>query len=66
MTRPTKCFSNKIENQAHTVAIHFVHHNFSRIHQTLRRRSASRLPGELELPIMSEALEEMADVIDSI
>ena len=36
MTRLTNAFSKKIENQAHAVAIHFMHYNFCRIHQTLR------------------------------
>ena len=36
MTRLTNAFSKKIENQAHAVAMHFMHYNFARIHQTLR------------------------------
>jgi IS1 family transposase len=36
MTRLTNTFSKKIENQAHAVALHFMHYNFARIHQTLR------------------------------
>jgi len=36
MTRLTNGFSKKIENQAHAVALHFMHYNFARIHQTLR------------------------------
>lgn len=36
MTRLTNGFSKKIENQAHAVALHFMHYNFCRIHQTLR------------------------------
>jgi hypothetical protein len=35
-TRPTNAFSKKVENHAHSVAIHFTHYNFVRIHQTLR------------------------------
>jgi hypothetical protein len=35
-TRLTNAFSKKIENHAHNVAIHFMHYNFCRIHQTLR------------------------------
>jgi IS1 family transposase len=35
-TRLTNAFSKKIENHAHSVAIHFMHYNFVRIHQTLR------------------------------
>ena len=29
-------FSKKIENHAHAVALHFMHYNFCRIHQTLK------------------------------
>jgi hypothetical protein len=29
-------FSKKVENHAHNVAVHFMHHNFCRVHQTLR------------------------------
>jgi hypothetical protein len=36
MTRLTNAFSQKLENQAHAVALHFMHCNFCRIHQTLR------------------------------
>jgi IS1 family transposase len=35
-TRLTNAFSKKIENHAHNVAIHFMHYNFCRVHQTLR------------------------------
>jgi IS1 family transposase len=35
-TRLTNGFSKKIENHAHSVAIHFAHYNFCRVHQTLR------------------------------
>jgi hypothetical protein len=35
-TRLTNAFSKKIENLRHSVAIHFMHYNFCRVHQTLR------------------------------
>lgn len=35
-TRLTNAFSKKIENHLHAVALHFMHYNFCRIHQTLR------------------------------
>ncbi len=34
-TRLTNAFSKKIENLGHAVALHFVHYNFCRRHQTL-------------------------------
>jgi IS1 family transposase len=35
-TRLTNGFSKKLENLGHAVALHFMHYNFARIHQTLR------------------------------
>ena len=35
-TRLTNAFSKKLENHAYAVALHFMHYNFCRIHQTLR------------------------------
>lgn len=35
-TRLTNAFSKKLENHKHAAAIHFLHYNFCRIHQTLR------------------------------
>jgi len=35
-TRLTNAFSKKVENLACAVALHFMHYNFCRIHQTLR------------------------------
>lgn len=35
-TRLTNAFSKKVENLAHAVALHFMHYNFVRIHQSLR------------------------------
>ncbi|HEY4013452.1 MAG TPA: DDE-type integrase/transposase/recombinase [Polyangiaceae bacterium] len=35
-TRLTNGFSKKVENLEHAVAIHFMHYNFCRVHQTLR------------------------------
>jgi IS1 family transposase len=35
-TRLTNAFSKKIENHAHSVALHFLWYNFGRIHRTLR------------------------------
>jgi hypothetical protein len=35
-TRLTNGFSKKVENHAHAIAIHYMHYNFCRVHQTLR------------------------------
>jgi predicted metalloenzyme YecM len=35
-TRLTNGFSKKVENLAHAVALHLMHYNFVRIHQSLR------------------------------
>ena len=35
-TRLTNGFSKKAENHGYSVAIHFMHYNFARIHQSLR------------------------------
>ena len=35
-TRLTNGFSKKVENLAHSVAFHYMHYNFAKIHKTLR------------------------------
>ena len=35
-TRLTNAFSKKLENHAHSVALHYMHYNFARLHKTLR------------------------------
>jgi IS1 family transposase len=35
-TRLTNGFSKKVENLQHAVALHFMHYNFCRVHQTIR------------------------------
>jgi hypothetical protein len=36
-TRLTNASSRKVENLAHAVSLHYMHHNFARPHQTLTR-----------------------------
>ena len=36
MTRLTNAFSKKVEYLEHAVALHFMHYNFCRVHQSLR------------------------------
>ena len=35
-TRLTNAFSKKLANHGHAIALHFMHYNFCRVHQTLR------------------------------
>jgi hypothetical protein len=35
-TRLTNGFSKKIQNHEHAIALHYMHYNFARVHQTLR------------------------------
>lgn len=60
MTRLTNGFSKKIENQAHAVALHFMHYNFCRIHQTLRITP----PMEAGIADHVWGLEEISNLLD--
>ena len=42
-TRKTSAFSKKLTNHALAVALHFLHYNFIRIHQSLRMTPAMAL-----------------------
>lgn len=60
-TRLTNAFSKKVENHAHSVAIHTMHYNFVRIHQTLRcspAMAAGVTPKLWELTDMVQVLED--------
>lgn len=60
-TRLTNAFSKKIENHGHAVALHYMHYNFCRIHQTLRVTPA------MEAGVSDHVwtLEEVVSLLDS-
>lgn len=60
-TRLTNGFSKKVENHEHTIAIHYMHYNFGRIHKSLRVTPA------IEAGISDHVLtlEEIAKLADS-
>jgi IS1 family transposase len=60
-TRLTNAFSKKIENHGHAVALHYMHYNFCRVHQTLRVTPA------MEAGITDHVwiIEEVVDLLDT-
>jgi IS1 family transposase len=60
-TRLTNAFSKKLENHRHAVAIHYMHYNFCRVHQTLRVTPA------MEAGISDHVwtIEELVSILDS-
>ncbi|MDI6448049.1 IS1 family transposase [Anaerobaca lacustris] len=59
-TRLTNGFSKKVENLSYAVALHFVHYNFCRIHQSLRMTPAMKAKVTDHL----WDLDELVDLID--
>lgn len=61
-TRLTNAFSKKIENHAHSVALHFMWYNFGRVHKTLRVTPA------MEAGITDHVwtLEDVAALVDNL
>jgi hypothetical protein len=55
----TNAFSKKVENHEAAVALHFVHYNFARIHQTLRVTPAM----EARISDHVWSLEEIVDLL---
>jgi hypothetical protein len=49
MTRLTNAFSKKVENLAAAVALHYMHYNFARPHQSL---------GKLPTPAMAAGISD--------
>jgi hypothetical protein len=60
-TRLTNEFSKKLENHAAAVAIHYMHYNFCRVHQTLRVTAAM----EAGLSDHVWSIEEVVALIDA-
>jgi IS1 family transposase len=58
-TRLTNAFSRKIENHAHSVALHYMHYNFCRIHKT-PRTSPAMAAG------VTNKLWSISDVVDMV
>jgi len=61
-TRPTNGFSKKIENLAAAVALHFMHYNFARPHQTLTKANRGRITA----PAMAAGLASRPRVLEEI
>ncbi len=59
-TRLTNAFSKKIDNHAHSVALHFMHYNYCRVHKTLRVTPAM----EAGLSDHIWSLEELAGLLE--
>jgi len=60
-TRLNNAFSRKAENQAHAVAIYFMHYNFVRIHQTLRCTPATAAGVTAKLWELSDMVKVLED-----
>jgi len=56
LTRLTNVFSKKVEMHAHSVALHFMHYNFVKIHSTLRTTPARAAD-------VTDRLWEIADLV---
>jgi hypothetical protein len=54
-TRLTNAFSKKVENHEHALALHFLHYNFCRIHQTHKMTPAMAM-GLADHPWMLEEI----------
>jgi len=58
--RLTNAFSKKLANHMHALSIYFMHYNFVRIHQTLRRTPAM----EAKVTERLWSLEDMVRIVD--
>jgi len=57
LTRLTNALNKKLANHAHAMALHFLYHNFVRIHKTLRT-SLAMAAG------VTKRLGEIGDIVD--
>lgn len=62
-TRLTNAFSKKVENHAHSVALHFMHYNFCRKHRSLRMTPAMAA-GVVDAPVTIEDIVQMVEASD--
>jgi hypothetical protein len=60
-TRLTNAFSKKVVNHQHALALHYMHYNFCRIHQTLRVTPAM----EAGVAYHVWSIKEMVNLLDS-
>src|SRR5205085_427208 len=61
-TRLTNAFSKKVENLAHAVALHFMHYNFCRPHQSLGKKTTPAMASGLTDHVWT--LEEIVGLLD--
>ena len=57
MTRLTNAFYKKVDNNDHSMALHFLYYNFVRIHKTLRTTPAMAAG-------VTKRLWEIGDIVD--
>ena len=58
-TRLTNAFGKRLENLSHAVALHFMHYNFCRIHNSLRVTPAMEAG-------VAESVWEVSDIVDLV
>jgi IS1 family transposase/lambda repressor-like predicted transcriptional regulator len=65
-TRLTNAFSKKIENHAHAVALHFMHYNFCRPHQTLSGKGRGQVTPAMAAGVATApwSLTQIAELLD--
>ena len=65
-TRLTNAFSKKAENLAHNLALHFMHYNFCRPHQTLTKAAGKRTTPAMAAGITTYpwSLTQLAELLD--